>query len=363
MSIRSDAAHSALRVGAFLMAVLAAAWFTWELRRKERLALLVLVAGVGLAPVSVGYQALLSLPTLWIGWAAVWTMGALALKPDSVWTRSGIIFAFALALVIHEANAVFLIWPFVLTTRRGQPDRARLFIRQTAGCAVVLVAYGILSLALRRQTLAAFPGSMYDGAALSLNPRDAGFALNAYSWSGLPGFDSWLMRSGGAGARWWLSPPEWLHRAFAGATAYDVAGALVLGAAFWIGTMPCRAERGKEHPFTVRTFFVLFFAAFAPNLVLSLTSKYQVWAHQRMWPYYYTSMSYLVWVVLLVNMLSRALSLIPAARGRRAAGVSVAAAAALLAIGIASANREAVNLLRKHPFDHMENYVKWFPPR
>jgi hypothetical protein len=363
MRLPGDAAHSAARIAAFLIAVLAAAWFTWEWRRNGRVALLVLLAGVGFAPVSVGYQALLSFPTLWIGWASVWAMGALSLRRDSAWTRSGIQVAFTLALLVHESNAVFLAWPILLGVQNNPSEGWGPRVRRVAPCLVILVAYGTCSLLLRRAALAAYPGGVYDGASLSLNPGRVAFALNAYTWSGLPGFDSWLTRSSAAGAPPFLSPPGWAHRALAGATAQDICGAALLGAAFWMLTGPGEPQTGGKRPVTLRMLVILFLSAFAPNLILSCTVKYQIWAHHRMWPYYYTAMSYLVWVVLLASGISEVPRIVRGKSGLRAARLAVASFVFVAAVGIGRANREAVALLRLHPLAHMTAYLQWFPAR
>lgn len=75
MRVTSDSVHSALRVGMFVGAMLAAAWFAGEWRRSKMAGMLVLKIGAGFLPVWVGYQALLSYPLLWLGWAGVWVMG------------------------------------------------------------------------------------------------------------------------------------------------------------------------------------------------------------------------------------------------------------------------------------------------
>ena len=236
LRLSSDAVHGAVRVGLFFVAMLAAAWFAWEWRRSERAAWLVLISGTGFLPVTVGYQVLLSAPTLWLGWAGVWAMGALALRPESAATRCGMTAAFAVALGAHEVNAVFVVWPAMLSWfargREGVPASRR----ETILCGAVLVVYGALSLWLRHAARAATTSEVYEGVKLSLDFREAFIALNLYTWSGLPGLDSWLARTSEVSGALWLSPLEWLHRAREWATGGSVAAATLLGAAVWQGT-------------------------------------------------------------------------------------------------------------------------------
>ena len=154
-----------------------------------------------------------------------------------------------------------------------------------------------------------------------------------------------------------------MHRAITGATGLGVAGALMLGAAAGMGTArnPGGGERRPAR--AVPGYVALLFAAFAPNLVLAVTVKYQGWSHQRMYPYYYTSMSYLAWVVLLAAAAADALDALRHAAGRRVAGASIAVGVFVLALGVNASNREAAALLRHHPFYHMSEYRRWFPPR
>ena len=359
----SDTVHSALRCAAFFLAMLAAAWFTREWRGSGRVAWLVLCVGVGLAPVSIAYQALISYPLLWLGWAGVWTMGALALREESVWGRCGMVSAFAFALFVHESNAAFLIWPAMLRWSAGGRGAGKAIGRELLLCGSVLVAYGAFSLWLRHAVLTLTADTVYEGGKLSLRPVEMIYALNIYTWSGLPGLDSWVTRTSDPSGTLWMSAPAWLHRAVEGATPLVLVGAVLVGFAIWRGTIrdETTSARPRAHPAGI--FVALCFASFAPNLLLALTVKYQMWAHQRMWPYYYTSMSYLAWVVLLVGAAFGLLNLVRREAAWRAGRAVLAAAVTIATVGISGANREAAALLRRHTFFHMNQYRQWFPPR
>jgi hypothetical protein len=361
LRVSSDAVHAAIRVGMFFVALLAAAWFAWEWRRSERVAWLVLVSGVGFLPVTVGYQVLLSAPTLWLGWAGVWAMGALALRPVSEAASGGIAAAFALALAAHEANAVFIVWPAMVRWSTDARSGLKIIARELALCGVVLVAYGGLSWALRGAVAAAGVGGAYDGATLSLNVREAIYALNVYTWSGWPALASWLALANDAAGPLLVSPSAWAHRAVEWATPLSVAGAALVSVAIWAGTK--RDEKTYHQPRArdAGIAVALLFAAFAPNLLLALTVKYQMWAHQRMWPYYYTSMSYLAWVVLLVGGGVALVDAIPNPAARRVVRVALAAGVLVAAVGVGAANREAAALLRRHTFFHWNEYRQWLP--
>ena len=360
MCVPSEAAHTAIRLGAFMTAVLAMGWFVWEWRRSAVTAGLVGMVGLGFLPVSIGYQALLSYPLLWFGWAGVWAMGAMALRPDTVAMRGGIAVAFALALAVHEANAAFLVWPAILRWAGGVRG-AKAVGREFYWCGLVLAVYGLLSLWLREAAMAAVPGGFYEGAKVALNLREAVHALNVYTWSGLPALDSWLARMGDISGPLWLSPHGWLQRVVAWASPLTLLGAVLLGVAVWLGTAPGEQEADRHSPISrVRMVVALGFAAFAPNLLLSFTVKYQEWAHQRMWPYYYTSMSYLVWVVLLVSAALAVLASIRPGMARNTARAGLVLVVTLAALGVGAANREASAQLKRHTFYHMLEYQRWF---
>ena len=93
----------------------------------------------------------------------------------------------------------------------------------------------------------------------------------------------------------------------------------------------------------------LTFMVFSPNLLLSLTGKYQIWAYQQRWPYYYSWMSYLALVMILVVVLDRARAKLP---GHKITTMVLSLLVALLA-GIAAATaQESTDFFREYRFDH-----------
>lgn len=185
------------------------------------------------------------------------------------------------------------------------------------------------------------------------------FALNTYSWSGFPGLESWLARWNAPDAAIWLSPMAWVHRVGEWSSSVCLASAALLELGLWFGGESRENPVERSGSFSLKMVGALLFAAFAPNFLLACTYKYQMWSHQRMWPYYYTSMSYLAWVVLLVGAWLRLMDYVRNYSLRRACWALMAVGA----IGVGAANNQAVTMLRKHPFYHMSQYREWgFPP-
>jgi predicted tellurium resistance membrane protein TerC len=104
---------------------------------------------------------------------------------------------------------------------------------------------------------------------------------------------------------------------------------------------------------------VLIFAILAPVLLLSISVKYQAWSHQRMWPYYYASMSYLAQVVLMVVGARLVLSRIKSRGMHAAIALLCIFGAMLLTLGIRAVNRESEWVLRQHTFAHIDEYRAW----
>ena len=354
MRLQPDWLHAAARVAMVLLAAGAAAWFTWEWRRNFREALLVLVASVGLLQVSVSYQAFLSQPWFWFGWAAVWTMGALALRPDSAANRCGIVIAFAVALAAHESNAAFLLWPVaVRAVGRGE----KIFwaaLRPFWSCAVVLAVYGGLSLALRRHT--SDPQNIYPGTILSPDLGRFALALNVYSLSSLPGLESWRVRWSDHGLPLWLTPGQWLGQLREWTTALHFVGAALIGAAVWLGLAREKTDERASRATPLAMLAVILAAAYAPNLLLAATIKYQGWAQQRMWPYYYSAMSYLAWIVLLVTGTGVLLAALRGPAGRVTGRVLATGLAVIIALSVFASSREALGYLRRQPLHHIKGY-------
>ncbi|MBI3884510.1 MAG: hypothetical protein HY302_02090 [Opitutae bacterium] len=361
MRVRPDGLQAAVRVALMLPAAGAAAWFTWVWRRNRREALLVLVAIVGLFQISVSYQALMSQQTFWLGWTAVWLLGAFALQADSAANRAGILVAFAAALACHESNAAFLPWAVALRLVPQGGERPRVALRPFWACAVVLAVFAGLALSVRQQGSGAPP--LYTGTTLSPDLGRFALALNVFSLGSFPGLESWRVRWTDTPHPLWLTPAQWLEQWRAWITWTGVGGAGLLGLAVWLG-LARDGEEGagaagwegspRRHPVALLALLVA--AAYAPNLLLAATLKYQGWAQQRMWPYYYSAMSYLVWIVVLVTGANLLLAKLRRPAWRAAGRAVAAMLAAVLALSVAGSSREAAAHLRREPLHHIKFY-------
>jgi hypothetical protein len=357
IGIRSDLIHALVRVVALGIAAAAAAWFTWEWRRNWAVSLLVFVATLGFCQIAVSYEALLTQSNLWVGWAAVWTMGALALRPNSAATRCGTVVAYAVALCTNEGNAPFLVWAILLN---WASDRRTGFFKalcNDSSCWIVLAGYACLSLLVRFAALG--HDRPYDGGTVSLNLREMALALNAYTLSAVPGFESWIDRWAKATDSLWISPQMWLQRVIDGTSVGALVGAGMLAACAWVGLEGAVEPENTRSRRSAAIFAIVLIGAFTPNLLLVATPKYQTWAHQRMWPYYYAAMSTAVWTVLFVTVGASMVMRISHRSLRQAVRGAFALLAALMAIAIGASNREAISLLQRHTLTHAAEFREW----
>ena len=354
MLVSSDTWHATLRVLALALAAGAAAWFTWEWRRNWRTTLLLFVATLGLMQVTISYQAFLSYPHFFLGWVGVWAMAAFALRPDSTSNRAGILLAYATALIVHESNAVFVILPVVLRAAVRHENIFWTALRPFWACALVLAAYAGLALSLRHAA-SDIPAS-YQGTIMSFDLGRYALALNVFSLSSFPGIEGWRIRWSDAGQPLWLTPAEWLARIHARTTAIHLIGAALIGAAVWRGLARDDTELRASWRRTLPMLALVVAMAYAPNLLLAATIKYQGWAQQRMWPYYFSTMSYLAWMVFLVNGSEGLLSSLRRPGWRATGRAIVAGLTVVIALSVFASSAEALGYLRQQPLAHIKDY-------
>ena len=137
--------------------------------------------------------------------------------------------------------------------------------------------------------------------------------------------------------------------------------ALLLGFALWFSTANSRMKNEHKEASIVPLVMALVFAAFASNLILASTVKYQAWAHQRMWPYYYSGMSYLAWVALISVGVSEMARFARSHAWLLTGRIAVVLTLSLAALSVEGANRQAIALLSSRRFDHIESYRASFP--
>lgn len=345
----SDILLSVLRITAFGVCAVCAALFAKAASRDPRTAALVLVLTVLLLPVLVTYQPLFYNPLLWLGWAAIWMMGLWALKPVSGRNTMGMAGFFTIALMSHEMNAIFVLWPAIVRRVLGESDNRAGTGQQLAACGVVLLIYGAIAISLRLAT--ADLGISYGGGTLSFEPLGAIAALLVNSLGILPGLELWL-------------DPRWLYpeglvldgpmgfgeRLMGNLNAITLMLALGAGGLAW-GFLRSGHDADAESPKGrhLRIVTVLVFVLFAPNLLLSLTEKYQGWAFQRMWPYYYSWLSYQALVMIFVVGMDRLREQGPATKAKSAL---LALVTAWLVACTSASTRESTAFFREYRFSH-----------
>lgn len=322
----------------------------WAWTRDGRTAGLTVIAMAGWFAITVSYQAYLSLPHYWIGWSAIWLMGFFALQADTPLNRVMMVGAFVLALIIHESNAVFLVWPWMVRWARfGSGDLWKVLWKSSAWCTLVLCVYGILALQLRAQVAGEAP---YSGGTIALQGKSIVYAWQVFTLSGLPGLESWVSGRTLAGSLW-LTPDMWFARLGSTLSFWDLVGASLVGGLFWRWMPEDRVKQSGVNNTRLLAFTVmLLFAAYAPNALLALTPKYQIWAHQRMWPYYFSSMSYLAWIVLGVGWAVAAYRGTRSPLPRRILRGLFTGLAILLVLTAASVTKQSVVILKANPFVH-----------
>lgn len=344
-----DSLLSMLRISAFLLCVVGAARFIRDALKSDPAAALFLVLACALLPVLVTYQPLFYNPMLWLGWGCIWWMGVVALQPESPTNRGWLAGLFTLALLSHEMNAVFVIWAWLARAFvKGDGLRAG-FSRSTIYCGVILTMYAMIAGGMRLAT-ASFEIN-YGGSTIAYDPVAALAALLANSLGTLPGLELWLHpRWDGTASPILNGPDVFLNRLLSNLGPLSCALCAGIGGITWLflrsKNPPADTDDPPRHLTLAAT---LTFMVFSPNLLLSLTGKYQIWAYQQMWPYYYSWMSYLALVMILVVVLDRARAKLP---GHKITTMVLSLLVALLA-GIAAATaQESTDFFREYRFDH-----------
>jgi hypothetical protein len=254
------------------------------------------------------------------------------------------------ALAVHESNVVFILLPAAVRWGTGQSIGWRHQLRELVLSGTVLGAYGLLAIGLRHA--ASQSGTQYDGATILLDAREIVFALGVYSLAAIPGVEFGLNRMAVDGPTIGYGPSQVIARVWSNAGATDWIVAAITGLALWALLKALERDEAQSRPGNTRIVVPLGYALFAPNLLLALTPKYQGWAHQRMWPYYYSWMSYLAIVLLLALGAVRLQRALPVGRVRIAGRLALAVLAGAITLGIRATSREALAQLRQHPFSH-----------
>ncbi len=346
-----DGVLSLLRLAAFVACAATAAQFVRLALGKSQSGAYFMGLVCALLPVVVAYQPLFYNPLLWLGWACVWLMGAVSLRPDSHHHTILVPVLFALAMMSHEMNAVFVVWPWLVRGLVAGRGLRHGFSSTTVLCGIVLLLYGGIALTLR--TITAPWEITYGGGTMVPDVKAAALSLTANSLGILPGLESWL------NPRWqdiegplFMDIESFGRRLFANLDGVSIMLSAGAGWVTWLylGKRDSALERARavSHPALLGA---LLFMVFAPNLLLSTTGKYQGWVFQRMWPYYYSWMSYTALVMTAVVGLDFWRERwTPSNAKRLGASVSLA----LLVMLTAATARETTDFFRVYRFDHSE---------
>jgi len=353
MSLSSDLLRTFIRITAFLVCVAAGFGFMKRASAHNFIPTVFAVLAVSWVVVAVNYQPLFYNPLLWLGWAAIWLMGTLSWREDNSSQRILIVSLFAAAICCHESNLSFIIWPVIIRWANNHSLKDWKTWRATVMCTVVGTAYCMVGLLLRSSAAGLF--ETYPGSEISFTPISALTALVRYSFGGVPGLESWLTpRWETLGHSYFLGPADWVDRIANHLTPMAICSSLIMG--ITLGVLTNRPVHREPVRPTVRPIFKRLFipgyVVLAPNILLALTSKYQIWAQQRMWPYYYSWMSSLALTMIAVSLFELVWSTKLTAPQLTTVRYSFIILAVLISLVTNATTHESVEVLTEFRFEH-----------
>lgn len=349
MSLSSDLLRTLIRVGAFLVCVGAAFGFMKRVSFQGFGPAIFAMLAISWLVVAVTYQPLFYNPLLWLGWAAIWAMGTLSWSEGNSSQRILIVSLFAVSICCHESNLSFFLWPTIILWANNHSLKEWRTWRASGLCMIVGTAYGIIGLLLRSSAAGLF--ETYSGGEISVAPLSALAALAKYSLGGTPGLESWLT------PRWevmehsyWLRPTDWIDRIASNLTPTAIVSSLAVGIVLWMLTVRpvCRELIWP----VFQRLLILSYVVLAPNILLALTTKYQVWAQQRMWPYYYSWMSSLALTMVAVFLFEIVWSAKLTGFQRATVRYGFIVVAILISLATNATTHESVEFLSEFRFDH-----------
>ena len=272
----SPLVHTLARIVSLLIAASGAAWFCSSYTGHRNDSLVATTLFLSTYPYFEGYQAFFSNPLLLLGLGAICTSAVLFNYSNSIARACGLVL-FALALFCHEVFIPFLLLHLILLLSNKREGGAAQ-LRQLAPAFTILIAYCALYFSLR-----IYAHGTYDGVQPSLNPHAFAKALCRYSLAGLPGAEIWFDRNTIA-----TIPIRSESAVLAIISNHTNLYTVVLSlAAGWLVYYHLSFTKNEQ----IRTRFlpVIFLLSLVilPNVLPSITVKYQIWAMQRRIPYYY----------------------------------------------------------------------------
>lgn len=345
-----------VRVGAMLACFFSAALFMSALTKSVRNGILFVVLSTAMMPVTVSYQPLIYNPLIWLGWSCIWLMGVLALKTDTRNTRVAIVGLFTISIYFHESNIVFFGWPWLVAILAKPNIRASNNLKASRLCGAVLVGYLVICFSLRQFAMPL--GDPYSGGSISLDFTAFLQSLALFSSGLAPGLEMWLSpRWIGTDVPLFLTPTNWGIRFGQNLDLVTILLAALAGMTVFLRTRNVEKDpRTGSVRVLVNWCLIFCFVIIAPNLLLSITPKYQIWAQQRMWPYYYSSMSFQGIVALMTVGIAGISQGFSGSRRSQIAAM-LAIGVSLLAASSAATTREATTLFRKFRFDHSDTHL------
>ncbi len=343
------------RTLAYASVVISAAWFMARWFSHGGIAWVLMAILWGGLAFAYSYHAYLSPIFLVFGWSAGWVMAGLSLEPDSSRNRQFLVTVFFLGLIIHENNIGFAGIPFAVRwARYGWRAVPRMAELHTL-LGILIITYLVFWWGLRVWTASygLFPGNVYGGASVNFSWQIIP-ATAIYSLSGLPGLEAWLERASSTGLL--VGPSEWWYRVVHGLKYWDFISALgVGGAVWWAGSrIKVTDSTGASISSHIRLGVVLVVWAFGSQVLLAATPKYQVWSHQRMWPYYQSLNATVVWQVLalLVFVVLVATVMPRLGRAGKVLILVISLLAAINTLAVKAMNRVIVMQFEQAPFYH-----------
>lgn len=285
---------AALRIAFLALQFGLLAWLVARLTQSPVAGWLVLLAAPAALHLPTTYFAALSYPVKWVGFSAL--LGSLHFQLaglDNRSRRAGLCSGLLLLLsaLCLELFLCYLPLFVALAFQRCRETGAAL--RSLAPQVTVFVSYAFAYMLFSR-----LHPSSYEGTQLSLDIVEAANTLIRQTISIVPGFELIVHRTYLPGEGSWHKSLAELRAAATATPAFDYLLAALQ--AFTLVQLARRLpapERFLRHLLTAAGLCILI-----PNLLISLTARYQVWAYHRQLPYIYGFYAYAAFIVSAVTL-------------------------------------------------------------
>ena len=331
---------SAVRAGLFFASLGLLGWLCARVTANAALGWMTALFAAGALHLPATFFAVLSFPTMMLGLCAL--LVSLHLHLTHVRRASPIaacVSGLLLVLACQYIEVFVMFFPVFIALSWQAGARSfggllRSLVAPLTAVAGYVVVYGLFRVT--------YP-STYGGTQLSLDLRAALDVLLRLTFSITPPFELFAHRTNPSGGGAFLKSAAEIRALLGGVDATRLA--LVLGQAAVFATLAWRSVRA---PAAVGGGAILI--AFAcmplPNLPVSVAAKYQVWVHQRGFPYIYSFYSYCCLVFGLICLAHWIAARCRTAQGARRWMTGFSVACAALFFSAQASNRNALQLLR-----------------